>query len=173
MNSLMKKIVYIALGIVALGIIALCIYNGIMNQSFWNISVFNGITMLWTIGVSFILTQQFGRYNKQVDVVHRILDKLLELINESETCRIHPTTESENLLMRNRQIHNQLGSLSSCADKFGIKNDIEFLEKMFNEYEEIIGEHIRDIDYLSKSESTLSRPINNMRDKIYAIMLKL
>ena len=173
LNSQMKKTVYFALGLITLCIIGLCIYNGITNQDFWKISIFNGITMLWTIGLSFVITQQFGRYNKQIDIVQKVLNQLLDLTNESDLCRIHPNTDSESLLMRNRQIQNQLGILKSCAGKFGIAKDIEFLQEQFSEYSKVIGEHIHDIDYLSKSETVLARPIKNMSNRIYDLMLKL
>lgn len=173
MNSQMKKIIYFSLGGITLCIIGLCIYNGITNQDFWKISIFNGITMLWTIGLSFIITQQFGRYNKQIDIVQKVLNQLLDLIDESDLCRIHPNADPENLLMRNRQIQNQLGILDSCANRFGFVKDIKFLQEQFSEYEKVVSEHIHDIDYLSKSETTLSRPIKNMGNRIYALMLKL
>lgn len=75
--------------------------------------------------------------------------------------------------MRNRQIQNQLGILDSCANRFGFVKDIKFLQEQFSEYEKVVSEHIHDIDYLSKSETTLSRPIKNMGNRIYALMLKL
>lgn len=75
--------------------------------------------------------------------------------------------------MRNRQIQNQLGILKSCASRFGIVKDIEFLTEKYTEYEKVVSEHINDMEYLSKSETTLSRPLKLMNDRIYAVMLKL
>lgn len=94
-------------------------------------------------------------------------------LDEAKTCQISDTTEKEVLLMQNREISTQISYLKQYASKFGIKKEIDFVEKTFAEYESIVSDHIDDIPYLSKSKKELARPIKLISTKLYDVMLKL
>lgn len=94
-------------------------------------------------------------------------------LDEAKTCQISESTEKEVLLMQNREISTQISYLKQYAPKFGIKKEIEFVEKTFAEYEMIVSDHIDDVSYLSKSKKELTRPIKLISTKLYDVMLKL
>lgn len=174
MSSRIRKIVYIILVTVAVAVIVICVHNIKTNPAnFWEINVFNGLTMLWTIGFSFIVSQSFSRYQRQSDVLLKLIMALSTNLDESKTCQISDRTDSKVLLMQNREISTQIAYIKQYATKFGIKKEIEFIEEKFNEYKTLISDHIDDIHYLSKSQTELSRPIKLISTKLYDIMLKL
>ena len=168
-----KKIVYSIFGALAVCIIVFSIINACQNEEFWKFNLFNGLTMLWTVGFSFIVTQAFSKYQRKTDVIVKVLVKLTESIDESKTCQITEQTPKETLLMHNREISNLLSILEKTANQCGISNDVDFLKKQFEEYESLIGNHIDDMQYLARSHLELQRPIKNMCTKVYEIMLKL
>ena len=174
MNSKYRKIVYFSLAIASAIIIIICIVNVCNNSRFFEINVFNGITMLWTVGFSFVLTQGFSKYQRKSDIIVKLLQELINNIDESKTCIINQdSTKKETLLMQNRQIQQQISLLANHAKRFGIDGDMQFIKEKFSEYEEIISEHIDDIEYLSHSQTQLSRPIKLIRERLYKAILNL
>lgn len=61
--------------------------------------------------------------------------------------------------MQNRQISQRIKLIKQYARKFGIADELEFIDNKFKEYDEIISEHIADTSYLSQSYTILARPI--------------
>ena len=173
MNTCLRRVIYIAMGLTAVGIIVLCFYNNSNNSQFWQINIFNGITMLWTVGLSFLVTQTFSRYQRKTDVLIKMLQELLDSISEHKTCQISPNAKPEDILMQNRQIKQRIGLIGKYAQKFGIKDELSFIESKFKEYEETVSEHITDPSYLAQSYTVLARPIKLMQERIYQAILKI
>lgn len=173
MNKTTRNVICVLMGFLALVIISMCIYNISVNDQFWEFNLFNGITMLWTVVMSFAITQVFNRYQRKTDVLIKILQELLEDISEYKTCNFSTNTKREDILMQNRQIRQRINLLDKYAQKFGIKKEWDFIISKFNEYENIMSDNISDISYLSKLSVKLSRPIKLMREKIYEVILKV
>ena len=157
-----------------ISIVILCIINACKNNTFWTFNIFNGITMLWTVGISFLLTQVFSKQQKHIEIIAKVLQELIINIDESRTCNIS-TSDGTNqiLLMQNRQINQQIALLKQYAKQFGFDKEIQFVSDEFNQYEKIISDHITDLDYLSKSRNELSRPIKLIREKLYEVLMKI
>lgn len=174
MTAKVRKIVCWVLGAFGLFIIAIMIINIFNNDKFWEINVFNGITMLWTVGMSFILTQGFSKYQRKSEIMLKLIQELLTIIDEAKTCNLaQGCATKESILMQNRQINNQIALISNHANKFGIDKDLSFISEKFKEYEEFVGEHIEDLQYLSQSRTQLARPIGLMRGRLYKIMMDI
>mgnify|MGYP000852121859 CR=1 FL=1 len=173
MNKILRTGIYIVMGLTAVGIIVLCVVNICTNKQFWQFNIFNGITMLWTVGLSFIVTQSFSRYQRKADVLIKMLQELLDSISEYKTCQFSQNAKQEDILMQNRQIKQRIGLISQYAQKFGIKQELEFIDAKFKEYEETVSEHITDPSYLAQSYTVLARPIKLMQERIYQAILKI
>lgn len=94
-------------------------------------------------------------------------------ISESSVCKIDPTMDKSIITMRNRDIGNKMDLLERYKNEFGFSEDFDGAKKQFEEYRSTIDNHIDDLDYLSKSELELKRPITLMDNKIFEAMLKL
>lgn len=173
MNKILRTGIYIVMGLTVAGIIVLCLYNICTNKQFWQFNVFNGITMLWTIGLSFIVTQSFSRYQRKADILIKMLQELLESISVYKTCQFSQNAKQEDILMQNRQIKQRIDLIKKYAQRFGIKQEWEFIDAMFKEYEETVSEHITDPSYLAQSYTVLARPIKLMQERIYQAILKI
>lgn len=169
----MRRIVYWIMAIIAMGIVVLGVYCWITKPEFLNVNIFNILTMLWTVGLSFIVTQSFGKYQRKTDIMIKLLQELLDSISEEYTCHFNEKSKQEDILMRNRHIRQQIALLNEYSERFGIIDDIKFIDEKFHEYDEIIGDHISDIEYLAKSSLILERSIKLIHDRIYAVMLKI
>ena len=55
--------------------------------------------------------------------------------------------------------------LKKYGHELGFKGEAEYIEKEFKDYREFISEHMADVDYLNKSESTLRKHAENIDNK--------
>ena len=53
------------------------------------------------------------------------------------------------------------------------KTLLSLVEKDFNDYWDFLSEHINDVEYLIKSQSTLSKHIQNAKNKLDEISLNI
>lgn len=173
MNRKLRTAIYIVMGLMAIGIIIICVHNAKTNNGFWQLNIFNGITMLWTVGLSFIFTQSFSRYQRKADLLVKMLQDLMDNISEHKTCQFSQSAKQEEILMQTRQIKQRISLIRQYAQKFGIADELKFIDEKFKEYEEIISEHITDISYLSQSYTVLARPIKLIEERIYQAILKI
>lgn len=75
--------------------------------------------------------------------------------------------------MRNRDISNKIGILDSVKEEFSIAADVDFIYEKFDEYKELIGNHINDPGYLQNSSFELKRPIMLISTKLFEIAFGL
>ena len=75
--------------------------------------------------------------------------------------------------MRNRDISNKIGILNRVKKEFNIEADVDFIFEKFDEYKELIGNHINDPGYLQNSSLELKRPIMLISTKLFDIAFEL
>ena len=79
----------------------------------------------------------------------------------------------ESINSRKRIVSNRILILDKHAHKFNIAEETTFILQKFHEYEDFIGNHITDLDYLEKSKKELRRPLDLIDSKLSEMMLKL
>ena len=169
----MKKIVqWVAIVGVAL-VIGLLVYNIIKNEQFFEASFSTCLSLLAVIGISFFLSQRLTDKRKQRDIMLKVVESLEILVADSRLYKITMETTEEEILMRNRAISNRISILAQCPNRVGIDEQVRFIQEKFKEYEDFVGNHIKDRTYLTQSEKELRRPIELIDHKTYELMLKL
>ena len=73
----------------------------------------------------------------------------------------------------NRRINNCIDVLKKYGEKFHFKNEIEYISNEFDKYKTQIGDHINDLDYLSKTEKEFRRISDNIDSKCDYIIVSL
>lgn len=148
-------------------------YNFSNNDSFFEASLVNIITIGIAVGVSYWLTQKQTDRRKQKDLVVSLVLKIqLQISEESMYCL--GDKPKEEITLRNRNINNQLNILQTlAAKKFSIEKEIKFVMDSFSEYETFVGDHIDNPDYLAQSKKELQRPLGLMDSKLSEIAIKL
>ena len=106
-----------------------------------------------------------GRCNKNFTI-------LLNIIEDNKSYDFSLQTKEE-ILMEKRSISNKLKLIKNYSKKFSIQKEVDFLDKEFNEYTELLGNHIDDIETLKLLKKDLYRPLSLMAQKLYEIMIKL
>ena len=61
----------------------------------------------------------------------------------------------------------------NLSRNFSIEEEARFLSSKFSEYDEVIGNHINDLDTLKKMSLDLKRPLDLISQKIFEIMIEL
>ncbi len=172
MKSLIKNILF---GILIVGIIILMMYNVICihNTNFWNFTIANGMTLLVALVVSYYLTQKNIDERNRKELYMRQLDKLQCIVVQECLYIITLDSDINKLLMEKRKINNSITILEKYAKEFGLKKEIEFIKDRAKEYADLLGEHQKDLEYLSKSSIELKRPLDLIEQKINEMEMKI
>lgn len=155
-------------------LIVLAVYNFLTNRcAFFNMSIATCLTILTAIWISFSFTQKRIDNRVQKETLMKLLNNIQSVVDDKAAYSISKDTPDEELTMRNRNLHNSIDILLKYASKFEIKPEAEFVEARIKEYTDLVGAHLPDKEYLSKSENELRRPLELVSSKLYDIMMKL
>ncbi|WP_462282193.1 flagellar motor protein MotB [Ruminococcus champanellensis] len=176
----MKRIIYIILFVaILLTLTALLIANFIANEDFWKATFAQCMPLLLTFFIVFWATQYKNDFRKHKDHAERIIFKLQEIVTNERFYKISKGNDSQNqerekeIFTNKRKINNYITILKEYARQLKIKEEVDYISKEFTDYNEFIGDHIKDFDYLEKSEKELLKHSENIDTKCEFIILKI
>ena len=73
----------------------------------------------------------------------------------------------------NRKINNYISILEEYAKTINFRTEMKYIRNEFETYKTRVGEHISDLEYLSKSETEFKRYAENIDTKCDYIILGL
>lgn len=174
----MKNIVVIIIvSVLTIFTITIGIINAVCNPDFFCVSSAQILTLLVTIGVAFWASQFKNDQRKAKEHVEQMLVKLQQMVS-SESFYCIPAKGSiqevqKTLNTNNRKINNYIDVLKKYGDKFKFKSDIDYISSEFETYKQKIGDHISDLEYLSKTEVEFRRVAENIDSKCDYILFSL
>ncbi len=173
-NSLKVKTVIsrVLFLIILIGIIGLIYYNIKTNASFWSASASTCITIIIALVFSYWLVQRKNDLRKQKEILASLLFDLRAQFEKEDMYDLSQMSPSS-INMRNRDISNKIGILNRVKKEFNIEADVDFIFEKFDEYKELIGNHINDPGYLQNSSLELKRPIMLISTKLFDIAFEL
>lgn len=171
----MKKKIFIRIVIafIILVILALFIWNIKNNEKFFHTSVAQLITVIVAISVAFLAVQFKNDERKQKENIENILDYIQVKVSQKSLLEINSDSDKKLITVNNRSLNNKIGVLLKYSDKFGFSEDANLLKNAFQDYQEFVGEHISDLEYLKKSIADLARYSENISFRCDMIRLKL
>lgn len=174
----MKKVISIILvSILVAGTIATGIYNWNHNESFLSASITQVLTLMITLCVAFWATQYKADVRKMKEHAEVILEKLQTIVSENHFYSIPADGDKETIKKQinatNRKINNYLSILDEYAKTLKFKKEMKYIRGEFETYKTRVGDHINDLEYLSKSESEFKRAAENIDTKCDYIILGL
>lgn len=137
------------------------------------VSIGSLLTLLTAIFISYYLVQRNTDQRYQKDIYVHLLMDIQKFISNPETYTFSKNTDINMITIKKRSLNNYIGLLHLHSKKFGLEDEVEFIQKKFDEYEELISDHISDITYLSNSKKELQRPLDLINNKLYEMMLKI
>ena len=169
----MDVIKKIAIFVPAIGLIVWGCWSIKNDTNFYDVSLYQLFNLAIIIYIGFYLVQKYTdkRLLKQSATV--ILDKLEQLINDSNSYKITNQTDKDKVLMIQRQFKNKLLILKKNQEILQIKKEMDYIENKYNEYCEFIGDHIDDFKYLEKSEKDMMKRLNLIDNKFDEIRMLL
>lgn len=151
----------------------LVVYNiASQKASFFTASVVDCATILIAVAISYYLVQKQNNYQRQKDIIS---DMILKMQGSFEQRDLYDFSEQDKntIMMRNRGLNNRIHILEGIAEEFNISAEVTFIRQRFDEYNNFIGNHIEDINYLRQSQNELRRPVELISQKLLAIALHL
>lgn len=157
--------------IIIISTIIIAAYNFRSNNQFWDASAINCISIIVAVLVAYVFVKKQTNRRKQNELLLDLLLQLRTQISDTSAYDFSGQTKSE-INMRKRSISNKVGLILENSSAFK-KEDTEFISEKFQEYEQLIGNHISDLDYLIKSKEELLRPLTLMSDKLFSMAFNL
>lgn len=165
----LKKIIIVVFALLFCG---WTLYNARYTEHFFEASATSCITIAVAVIVSYYFVQRKGDVRKQKDIILDLIFNLQRQIASEEMIDFSKQ-ESEEIMMRNRAINNRLAVLKGVSDQFEIVGEVSFVLEKFKEYEELIGNHINDLQHLIDAKKDLQRPLGLIDVKLTELALKL
>lgn len=171
-----KKIIgFLEFGILLL-IVAVAIYNTNNNDDFLKVTIAQLLTPLIALLFAFWATQYKNDQRKAKEHAERTILKLQEIVTNEKFYVISPEEElsskQKELLLNNRKINNYLIVLEKYAKTLDFYNEWKYIESEFGKYKQTIGDHLCDLDYLSKTETEFRKIAENIDSKCESIIVK-
>ncbi len=154
-------------------LIAVSLFNIYTNKSFFETSFTTCVSIAVAVGISYFLSQKQTDRRKQKEILLNLVSRIQNIVCSTEAYTVQRTTDPDSLTMRNRDINNAIHILENFGKRFDISTEVCFIREKFNEYEELIGNHINDLNYLQESKKELKRPLDLIDKKLFEIMLKI
>ena len=166
---IMKKTVFrIGVAFVLIFIIVLSIIN-VKYCRFWSFNVGTALTLIVALCFAFMGSQYFSDERKTKENVERLIFKLQSEVNKDSFSKVTSDINSEELriqhTMTTRRISNLISTLEKSAATLHFGKEIEYINAEFRSYRELFDEHISDIGYLVKSESTFKNHAEKIDSK--------
>ena len=175
----MKKQTKITLIVVVIAgiIISITIFNLCSNETFLTASITQILTLAVTLGIAFWATQYKTDIRKTKEHAEDVIRKLQSIVSDKQFYSIPAEGNKEEIQKlvnsTNRKINNCITILCEYSKTLGFNEEINYIHNEFEKYKERTGEHINDLDYLSKSEDEFKRISNNIDFKCDYIILSL
>jgi|GEM_PF-1171983 hypothetical protein len=174
----MKHIFYtIVMTFSTIVIIVLLSGNFFANDDFFKASLVQCLPLLFTIFIAFLATQYKNDFRKYKEHAERIIFKLQDLVTNEKfflfSANDNKEEREKEINTTNRKIGNYINILSEYSKPLNIEEEIEYIKNEFLSYKEKIGDHIKDFEYLSKSDKELLKHSENIDTKCEYIILKL
>lgn len=167
-----QKIIFILL-VISIVIVAGINIWPLKNKDFWDMNFSSSATLVVALVVSYYFTSKKQDELSRKEVYLKILEKMQNLVNDSTLYLIDTNTDISLVTMRKRELSNSFNIIKTYADRFGISEEVTFLEQKLQEYTEFFGNHQDDLEYLKNSSKDLQRPLTLMSDKLSEMMIKI
>lgn len=173
----MKKFVKIVVALCFVLALAVGVVSLKCNEEFWKVNAAQALTLILTICIAFWATQLKNDERKKKEHAEQLVRKIQAMVTDEMFYSIPASCDvkdnKKRMTMTNRSLNNSIDILKKYAETLGFKDSANYIAKEFKEYKEFISDHLEDIDYLNKSETTLKKYSENIDTKCDWIILNL
>ena len=172
-----RRIVGISEIVILALVLGVGVYNAIKNPDFGEVTIAQLLTPLIALGFAFWATQYKNDERKSKEHAEKILFKIQDIVNNDRFSVIPVCDEILNVQkeinITNRKMSNYLQILQGYAKSLGFLSELKYIRTEFEKYRQKTGDHIADLEYLSKTESEFRKIAENIDTKCESIILKL
>lgn len=169
-----NKILLFIVPILVIAIISIYSFCAADSKSMYFFVPFSNIlTIFVAFFFAFYITQGKNDERKQKDLHEKHINKILISIDDKKMYVIKNEEDIKYIRIAQKGIKNRINLLSKQNAYWLNKDDIEYVEKEFAQYWEVISEHINDIPHLSNAQLELYNHIVNITGKLEEMLLGL
>lgn len=179
----MEKIKKHAILIAELFLIVIIFVIAVLNifvfetPDFWEMTIFQVITLLVAIIIAFWATQRKSDERKIKEQIEKITEKVQSEVASTAFVIFNSTDNpydvQRRITMATRKLSNCINVLREYSTIINIRDEVQYIDEQVRGYRDFVSVHVGDTEYLSKSETDLRRYADNISSKCDSIVLKL
>ena len=155
-------------------ILGIALYNIVIcAKEFFSANVYQVISLLFVLFITFLLTQRKNDYRRKIDMLDKMVVGIQEDISHGEIVSYKTEEQRSIALLKQKSIANRIQYLKESKIHNGIEYDVDYIAKEMERLREFYGAHMDDINYMEKSSADFEKYIVNICDKCFSIRLKL
>lgn len=170
----MKKKVKIALGfIITIMVMIFAFYNFKKCPSiFFDATLIEILNLAFIVIFTYFLVELKSTQRKRKECIENFIVKISNMLDDTRFYKFDNEDNLKHVRITQRSINSKIEVLKKfdCED---IKIDVNYIDREFNEYWDLVSDHIDNLDKLNESSNTLMRHINNIQNKLDEIIIKL
>ena len=159
--------------IIALVLSGLVYYNWKNNETFLITPIYHILNLVVAIYFAFFLVQKRNDERKLKDILIDILDKIQLELNTEDAHTFNEFYGKNTALLKQRKINNKLALLDQLKDKLNIISEVGVINSNFNDYRNMFGDYMENIELLKSHQKEFQRFINNIDQKCDEIKVKI
>ena len=147
-------------------------FKNISNKDFFEMNLYQIISISLIVIVSFYLTQKTQDYRKKKEIVVNIVEKISAIVQEidlesmkSDNCKI--------FMSKNRAIDNKITILLKIAKRYNINDEVQYLKRENDEAKVLVSTRIGNLTELNTIYQDVTRHKGNIQNKCDEILFKL
>lgn len=173
-----KKVVSGVVFFLILAVVVLSVTSAIIDTKFWSITISQSLTLIVAIVIAFGAVQFLNDERKVKEQAERIIDKIQTIVTNTSFYVFKGTGSIDQVTRENRMACRKL---SNCIDLlkdeyagcFNFQEEADYIYYEYKQYNELVSEHITDLEYLSKSENILRKHAENINSKCDRVLAKI
>jgi len=170
----MKKKTKIILGAIIIVLVSIFAFYNYKKcpPTFFNATFIDILNLVFIVVFTYFLVEMKSTQRKRKECIENLIGKLSNILDDTRLYIIDSEDNKRHVRITQRSITSKIEVLKkfNCED---IKNDVNYIGEQFDNYWDIVSDHIDNLDKLKDSSSTLMRHINNIQNKLDVIIIKL
>lgn len=151
--------------VAGLFIIGVAVYNAVINDKFWEMSLFQVMTLLATIFLAFFLSQKLTDDRRREAKAESLLLIIQQELQDSRFTDMNSQEDVEYVGIKNRRIANTIDCLKKISSRVGITEGVGIIKEKFDRYEELYGNHVTDLVHLQSSKIDFENIVVCIKDE--------
>lgn len=162
MKKIRKNILLIGI-LIAISIVLL--FFNYKTSNFWKVTLKDIITFDFAIFFTYYLTESKQDQRIKNEKLNHIIEDISKSIDEVSQINFQIEYSNKQFTLLIRKVNNKINVLKELNNGVIDESKITYIIEQIGMLDSFVSEHIKDVEYLDKSRTTIEMHVNNIENK--------